>query len=121
MTHTVYNCLLRRQYSSDPLRGGEDIQRIAWKLIFETDYARPPGMMESRQKMILDVYPHSPRRKRTWIVMPTISCDEDAQARINNESNRSVQQRYRRRRSDGNRGVNGSIHDVDEMDEWSVA
>ena len=54
MTHTVYNCLLRRQYSSDPLRGGEDIQRIAWKLIFETDYARPPGMMESRQKMILD-------------------------------------------------------------------
>ena len=33
----------------------QDIQRIAWKLIFETDCARPPGLMESRQKMILDV------------------------------------------------------------------
>ena len=54
MTDTIYNCLLRRQYSVDSLRGGEDIQRIAWKLIFETDYARPPGLMESRQKMILD-------------------------------------------------------------------
>ena len=54
MTHTVYNCLLRRQYSSDLLRGGEDIQKIAWMLIFETKYAQLPGMMESRHKMILD-------------------------------------------------------------------
>ena len=55
MTDTIYNCLLRRQYSVDSLKGGEDIQRIVWKLIFETDYARPPGRTESRQKMILDV------------------------------------------------------------------
>ena len=54
MTDTIVNCLLRQQYSTDSLRFGDEITRLAWMLAFEPGCAPQPNKTMKRPQMIME-------------------------------------------------------------------